>query len=56
MSDTKRIRYTGPNANVILPDGTRLDRGKTGDVSADLADELLETRPHHYKRPPRKKD
>ena len=38
MSDTKRIRYTGPNATYILPYGTRLDRGKTVDGSAYLAD------------------
>lgn len=50
----KRITYTGPNATIVLPDGTRLTRGSSELVDADLADELLEARPHHYQRPTRK--
>ena len=52
---TKKIRYTGPNAAIVLPDGRRVDRDTTVEVPAGLADELL-ARPSFQKPPRAKKD
>jgi len=52
---TKKIRYTGPNAAIVLPDGRRVDRDTTVEVPSGLADELL-ARPSFQKPPRAKKD